>query len=536
LVIAPSLSVRPLVIWPPYVVRVVARLVARGTAGSALVLLGGVLTATLPRTTPLLNAEGVAPVLEALRGTTAGRMLGLTLVLVGLGLLATAWLTLCRRVSTAPVVGIDQVRLCVMAWSLPLLIAPPLFSRDGWSYVAVGALKNAGLSPYVHAPADLSGPLRYGVDPMWMFTTTPYGPLPLAYGSGLVELTRSPWLVAIGHRGFALIGLALLAWAVPRLASWSGANPAFASALVIASPLMLTNGVAGMHNDLLMVGLMAAALVVAAERGWFAGAALAGLAAAVKAPGGLVAIGIVLVTVPLGAGLLARLRRAGAVAVVSAGVLVGLGVATGVGVGWIEALTVPGVVDTPLSVTTLLGNGIDAVAGTEQGFRDVLRALGTLAGLAVATWLTLTRATGDRQAALSAVAVSMFVIVTLSPVVHIWYFLWWLPFVASLRLSRIPLTALVGLSVVFGLVAPLDSSLHGAYDVIVFGSLLVAALTGLALLTPASRRRLERILDQAVAPTPAPSPAAEPSCTASIRSTVRSQPNSSARSRASARR
>ncbi len=84
----------------------------------------------------------------------------------------------------------------------------------------------------------------------------------------------------------ALVGLALLAWAVPRLARWCGANPALSSCLVLASPLMVANGVAGLHNDLLMVGLMAAALVVARDHGWAAGAVLGGLAAGVKLPGG----------------------------------------------------------------------------------------------------------------------------------------------------------------------------------------------------------------------------------------------------------
>jgi alpha-1,6-mannosyltransferase len=61
--------------------------------------------------------------------------------------------------------------------------------------------------------------------------------------------------------------------------------------VVVASPLMLANGVGGLHNDLLMAGLMAAALVAAAEHGWLAGALVGASAAAVKVPGGLVCIG-----------------------------------------------------------------------------------------------------------------------------------------------------------------------------------------------------------------------------------------------------
>src|SRR3546814_17297347 len=72
---------------------------------------------------------------------------------------------------------------------------------------------------------------------------------------------------------------------------------------------MIANGVGGLHNDLLMVGLMAAGLVVAVEHGWAWGAALGGLAAAVKVPGGLICIAIALVTLPAAATLTDRVRR-----------------------------------------------------------------------------------------------------------------------------------------------------------------------------------------------------------------------------------
>ena len=90
--------------------------------------------------------------------------------------------------------------------------------------------------------------------------------------------------------------------------------------------------------------------------------------------------------------------------------------------------------------------------------------------------------------------------VVLSPVVHLWYFLWAVPFLAVRRLSRGAMTALVAWSVVGGLVAPLDSSLHGAYLVIIFGVMLVAALLALLLLTRSSRDRLDRIVTQTLGP------------------------------------
>ena len=190
------------------------------------------------------------------------------------------------------------MHVAALAWSAPLLLAPPLFSRDGWSYAAQGALTHLGLSPYIWTPSIFDGQIREGVDPLWMNTPTPYGPLPLAWGSFVAGVTDNPWLMVVGYRVLALIGLAILAWAVPRLARATGQDAARASALVLACPLTIAQGVGGVHNDLIMAALMAAALAVAIDHSWVLGAALAGAAAAVKVPGGVVAIGVALVSLP----------------------------------------------------------------------------------------------------------------------------------------------------------------------------------------------------------------------------------------------
>ncbi|MBU2694955.1 polyprenol phosphomannose-dependent alpha 1,6 mannosyltransferase MptB [Pimelobacter sp. 30-1] len=490
-------------------------MIARGTLGSVLVLLGGLVTATLPVSTPVLR---FVP-LETVRGLEIGRMAGLVVVLVGLGLLANAWLRLCRTVAVGeretgdPRAGVALVRLAALVWTAPLLLAPPLFSRDGWSYAAQGMLADVGLSPYrwgpgalapetfVPLPGWLTGPpIVQAVDPLWWDTATPYGPVPVFLGGLAANLTGNPWVLVVAHRCFALVGLALLAWAVPRLAAWGGVNPAMATALVIVSPLMMANGVAGLHNDLLMVGLMAAALVVAVERGWVWGAVLAGTAAGVKVPGGLVCVGIVLVSLPVGAAILPRLRRLVAVAAVSVGTLVGLGVVTGLGNGWLHALTVPGEVNTPLSATTLVGGVLDWFAlhlglGTGPAFfRDVVRALGLLTAAGIGAWVALRWDTGSRRTAIAAVATVGGAFVVLSPVVHLWYFLLLPPFLAAQRLPRYGTGAFVAVSVLLGLVAPLDSSLHGAYYAIVIGCMTVALLLPVLLLTRTARERLGRIV------------------------------------------
>ena len=58
-----------------------------------------------------------------------------------------------RRAPAAP--GSAAVRRITALWCLPRLVAPPLFSRDGWSYAAQGELTRIG--PYVWGPGILDG-------------------------------------------------------------------------------------------------------------------------------------------------------------------------------------------------------------------------------------------------------------------------------------------------------------------------------------------------------------------------------------------
>jgi alpha-1,6-mannosyltransferase len=68
------------------------------------------------------------------------------------------------------------------------------------------------------------------------------------------------------------------------------------------------------------------------------------------------------------------------------------------------------------------------------------------------------------------------------------------------------MAGLLAVSTVFGLVAPMDSSLHDAYYAIVLGSMLLAMLVPLLLLTRRSRARIERIVSAEWIPVQQPDP------------------------------
>ena len=182
--------------------------------------------------------------------------------------------------------------------------------------------------------------------------------------------------------------------------------------------------------------------------------------------------------------------------------------------GWVHGLAVPGTVNTPLSSTTLVGGAFDWTGGL-LGFDLApatllhrVRIVGTLATVVVILWVTLRGETGNRARALHGLAVMTAATVLLGPVVHLWYLLWVAPFFAVMKLSRLALAGLIAASTVAGLVAPLDSSLHGAYLAIVLGSMLVACLVPVLLLTARARVRIERIVTPEWLPAvPDPQPA-----------------------------
>ncbi|WP_344221075.1 polyprenol phosphomannose-dependent alpha 1,6 mannosyltransferase MptB [Kribbella sancticallisti] len=175
----------------------------RGLAGSCVVAAASLVTSVVPESSWIASL----PIAADLRSNLLGRMTGLTFMVAGLGLMAWAWLSVGREVFA----GMRHRLLpLVVCWSAPLLLIPPLFSRDAWSYAAQGALVAEGHDPYGIGPGVLSGHIIEAVDPMWMSTPAPYGPLPLAYG-GLAARIAVLGLRSSIHNAARAVGIALLA-------------------------------------------------------------------------------------------------------------------------------------------------------------------------------------------------------------------------------------------------------------------------------------------------------------------------------------
>ena len=88
-----------------------------------------------------------------------------------------------------------------------------------------------------------------------------------------------------------------------------------------------------------------------------------------------------------------------------------------------------------------------------------------------------------------AAAAVMSAALLLSPVVHYWYFFWCLPFLACAALPRRFRRAAIAMTVVLGLLAPVDLTRHH----LPFSGLIMLVGLGAALLTVIDPRDLGRV-------------------------------------------
>ncbi|MFI1167591.1 polyprenol phosphomannose-dependent alpha 1,6 mannosyltransferase MptB [Streptomyces sp. NPDC020801] len=387
-----------------------------GLAGTACLALGG-------------ETAGALPVRELPAPASVQAALGLVGVYFGVVLLIAAWALLGRLVRSARPPAPRALLLVLAVWAAPLLIAPPLFSRDVYSYLAQGAMVDAHIDVYAHGPARLGGPLAGEVAPLWRHTAAPYGPVFLAVASALSGLTRGQLPAGLlGMRLVALLGVALMAAALPRLARHSGADPSAALWLGALNPLVLLHLVAGAHNDAVMLGLLGAGLVAALGRWPVLGAVLVTLAALVKAPATLGLAAVVLLQMRGGR------RAARAVPTTVAATVattVAATAAAGTGYGWIRALSTP-VSAQNWALTSLLGRATGALLarlGSDLAPLAVpawhlLGLVGTAAAVLV-IWVRL------RPRPVYALGLSLAAVAAFGPAVRPWYALWGLFLIAA---------------------------------------------------------------------------------------------------------
>ncbi|MPZ65955.1 MAG: hypothetical protein GEU83_10700 [Pseudonocardiaceae bacterium] len=364
-------------------------------------------------------------------------------------LLAWLWLGALAAPGRSRLPSRAQLDRTLVMWVVPLLVAPPMFSRDVYSYLAQSAQAARGLDPYTLGPADVFGvdnPLVRGIPTIWRNTAAPYGPLFLTLGRPIYWIAGDDVVLgALLHRVLALAGVAMIVWALPRLARRVGVSPVFALWLGAANPLVLFHLISGTHNESLMIGLMLVGMELALRKPavgppLLAGIVFLGAAAMVKLPAAL-ALGFVGLWLARQAGGRLRdlVRFATLLGVISGATVVAISLGSGLGFGWTGTLGIPSLIRSWMSLSTDLGL-LGARIGMWLGLGDHTAAVLSLTrgvGLAAAVLvcgLMLWRCWRGRIEPLAGLGVSLGAIVLLGPVVHPWYLLW----------AAIPLAAAAG--------------------------------------------------------------------------------------------
>jgi alpha-1,6-mannosyltransferase len=423
--------------------------IALGTAGSVLLAVGAVGAAGVLTHDPVLAGSPFSWVRYG-----HGRYLATMVVYLGFFLELWAWVRLGRAVLTRRV-GSRGVLIATAAWIAPLLPAPPLFTRDVYSYLAQGALALLGFNPYEDGPSALpDSAVADNVHYFWQDTPAPYGPLFMFIAKNVYWITGDRLIAGvIVMRLVLLVGLLLLCWALPGLVRHLGGRLPVALWLTVASPMTVVHLVGGPHNDLLLVGLMAAGTLLVLDRRHVLGIVLVTLAVGVKvSAAGVLPFLVWIWAARLPGSPLARFLKAlGASMAIFGTLFTAITLVAGVDLGWIPALSAPSMIVNWMSLPTGIG---ELIAGILNIFTDVnrmvpitiMRVLGgvALAWIAVRQWWLARAGTND---AIRRAAIVLFSLAILSPAMLPWYLTWSLVLAAALPWRRTGLVAAVAATV-----------------------------------------------------------------------------------------
>ncbi|HTM84512.1 MAG TPA: alpha-(1-_6)-mannopyranosyltransferase A, partial [Mycobacterium sp.] len=450
-----------------------------GCLGAALITAGGLGAGSTRLQDPLLEWAH----LSWLR-FGHGLVVSSVLLWLGVTVMLLAWLGLGRRVLDGTATQFTMVATTGF-WLAPLLLSVPVFSRDTYSYLAQGALLRDGLDPYLVGPVENPNPLLDDVSPIWTITTAPYGPAFILIVKLITMLAGNNVVIGTALLRLCMLpGLALLMWATPRLARHVGGSGPTAMWICVLNPLVLIHLMGGVHNEMLMVGLMAAGIALTFQRRHLAGITLVATAVAIKATAGIALPFLVWVWMrhlrdQRGYRPPQAFATATAASLAIFGAVFGvLSTLAGVGLGWLTALAGSVKIINWLTIPTAVANLTHAIGGLflPVDFYAVLQVT-RLAGIviiAVALPLLWWRYRSDDRAALTGIAWAMVIVVLFVPAALPWYYSWPLAVVAPLVTSRAGVAAIAGFSTWVMVIFKPDGA-HGMYSWVHVGIATVGA-------------------------------------------------------------
>ena len=355
----------------------------------------------------------------------------------GLLLLMRVWLRLAEVLKLHPGSSLKSLWWMLLIWATPMIVAPPLFSRDVFSYAAQGEMSHLHLSPYILGPFSLgSTPYVSPVDPLWGNTPAPYGPFFLWIDGTIDRFTRPDLLATVvGLRLLEVFAVAMIGYGVTLLAKGLGRDPGEAFVLSALNPLVLLTLIGGAHNDGIMAAFLVVGVALAVRRHPVWGLFFIACATAIKAPAALALAFVAWNWLGPHAAIKQRIRPIVIASVVAGAALIFWTWMAGFGFGWVNNLLSNGVVRSWAAPATGVGmaisNTFHAVglhSITLTSVLSITRLIGLLVAVAFTLWLLWK--SGDRGWVRS-LGLALILFVELGPVVQPWYLAWGLILLAA---------------------------------------------------------------------------------------------------------
>ncbi len=413
----------------------------------------------------------------------------LALVFGGLILLTRVWVGFLGHLKRHNGLPVKRVVLVVMIWAVPLLLAPPLFSRDVYTYAAQGEMVSHHINPYSYGPNVLGAtPFNQLADSVWSGTESPYGPTFLTVDGALDQASGHQILAdLVLLRLLEVAGIALMVAATPTLARSLKRDPAHAVLLGAGSPLVLLSLLAGDHNDALMVGLLVAGLAVAKRFGTVPGVILCALAAGVKSPAALGVLFLGWVWAGPAASTRRRIAHTALAGVIALATMEVMALASGTGWGWVRTTSTADASFTGVTPVNVLARGVSIFSHVLQmpvstmDARPVFMVLGLLIAVYVGYRLLLR---SPRDGVVLCLGLTLLVLALLGPIVWSWFVTWGVGGLAPAAYGRLR-TALIAIST-FWAFAGL-TTVHNIYERMIHtffvpDLLLVAMLLAIAIM------------------------------------------------------
>ncbi|MEU6641744.1 polyprenol phosphomannose-dependent alpha 1,6 mannosyltransferase MptB [Saccharomonospora sp. NPDC046836] len=462
------------------------RTTAMGVIGSILLLLASFGAAGTLVHDPLLSTGPLSWIRYG-----HGRAIATAVLYVGFALVVWAWVRLGRYVLDGRV-GTRAVVVAALCWMAPLLIAPPLFTRDVFSYLGQGAQLLYGLDPYAYGPAalDTLPNVVQNVHPLWQTTPAPYGPLFLLVAKVIVSITGDNLIAGvIVNRAVMLVGLAGVLWALPRLVRHLGGKLPVTMWLAVASPMMVIHLIGGIHNDLLMLAFLTIGVLAALERKHALAIVLVTIGMLIKPTAAIALPFLVWVWanhLPEEETLFRRFVRAVVPSLGIFGVVFVAGTWLSLGsfnLGWITGLQAPQIITNWLNFPTGIGEVFHTLVNLvvtvpASPFVAVARAAAWLALAALLVWQWWQSRRGGTEAILR-MAIALLAVAILAPPTLPWYLTWGFVIASAFPWRRLHLAAVVAVSVFLVLVY-YPTGEQGLYDWWFIAGVVAASLYGAA--------------------------------------------------------